>query len=428
MKRHLRYLIALFLLTLIPPTAQAGEGIKVGEEITICAAGPGGDIRGTPHVAYGKGVYLVVWREGWNGAGGRARIHALRLDRQGKPLDPKPSELAPCGEGFQELPRVAFGGQPFLVVWQDFRNGKDYDVLGARIWAEDGTMLDRDEPLVVADGPPAQAAPDVASDGMIFVVAWQTVEGEENAYCVRARQLRADGQRYPATEIRSPWAKAAACPRVAWDGRDFRLAFVSRNLLSVRLTCNGDRLDQDQVAALREHLGTAIRFSHSVAAAPGQGMLVVHTRSQPDYWGWGGPGAMICVQVGKDGKPDAGIPRESSPQTRLANWLDFGKEKKEGSPWPYGPSAAAWDGRQFVAVWQRQHITKTVSLTNSDLLAARVEGWKSRDEAGVPIAATPQEEKNPALASDGAGNLLCVYERHGPDGAVRIVARMLATK
>ena len=82
----------------------------------------------------------------------------------------------------------------------------------------------------------------------------------------------------------------------------------------------------------------------------------------------------------------------------------------------------AWDGRQFVTVWQRQHITKTVSFTNGDLLAARIDGWKSLDGDGVPVAATGLEEKNAAIASDGRGQILCIYEEHDRDGAVRIVA------
>jgi len=157
-------------------------------------------------------------------------------------------------------------------------------------------------------------------------------------------------------------------------------------------------------------------------------MLAVLTRSQPDYWGWGGPGAMICLLVGMDGKPDATIPRDSYPQNKLANWLDFGKDKSGNSPWPYGQSAVAWDGRQFVAVWQRQHITKTVSLTNSDIMVSRVDGWKPLDTDGVPVAATELEEKNPALASDGAGKLLCVYEKHHKDGKVAIVVCVLQSR
>src|SRR5512137_1179603 len=122
-------IVAVIAIAIVPLSVQAGEGIKVGEEIVVLSDGPGKDIRGTPHVAFGKDVYLAVWREGWNGEGGTARIYAARLDGQGKVLDTKPIEVAPCKDGFQELPRVAFGRGVFLVAWQDFRNGKDCDVL-----------------------------------------------------------------------------------------------------------------------------------------------------------------------------------------------------------------------------------------------------------------------------------------------------------
>jgi len=335
-------------------------------------------------------------------------------------------EVAPCTAGFQELPRVAFGGGAFLVVWQDFRNGKDCDVLGARMSPE-GAVLDA-RPITIAAGPRTQSVPDVASDGRDFLVAWQAVEGEENAYRVGAASVGPDGRVGTAAEIKSPWTKAGSCPRLAWDGAGYRVVFVSQSLLTVRLAPDGSPAEKEQVVTLRGNLGTGIRFSHSVAASPGRGMLVVFTRSQPDYWGWGGPGAMIGLLVGMDGKPDPAIPREDYPQSKLANWLDFGKDKSEGSPWPYGPSVAAWDGRQFVAVWQRQHIKKTVSFTNADVIASRVDGWRPLDGEGVPVAATELEEKNPALASDGAGRSLCVYEKHGQDGAVSIVGRVLESR
>ena len=421
-----RTLITLVALAALPLGTQAAEALKVGDEITVLADGPGKSVRGTPHVAFGKGIYLVVWREGWNGEGGVARIYAARLDKRGKALDRKPIAVAPCKAGFQELPRVAFGGGVFLVVWQDFRNGRDCDVLGARI-SPAGAVLDA-QPLAVATGPRTQSAPDVASDGKGFLVVCQAVRGKDNVYRLLASPMGAEGRMGAPVEIESPWSKGGACGRIAWDGTNYRLAFVARSLLSMRVSPDGKPADKKSVVALRKHLGAAIRFSHSVAAAPGQGMLAVFTRSQPDYWGWGGPGAMICLLVGMDNKPDAAIPREDYPQTKLANWLDFGKEKREGSPWPYGASAVAWDGRQFVAAWQRQHITKTVSLRNSDIIASRVNGWKPLDAKGILVAATEREEKNPALACDGAGKLLCVYEKHHKDGKVAIVARVLQSR
>jgi hypothetical protein len=421
-----RTILTLIALALLPAWTQAGAALKVGDEITVLADGPGKDNRGTPQVAFGKDIYLAVWREGWNGEGGTARIYAARLDKRGKLLDPKPVEVAPCQAGFQELPRVAFGGGVFLVVWQDFRNGKHYDVLGTRL-SPAGTLLDA-QPLAIAAGPRTQSAPDVASDGKDFLVAWQTVQGEENAFHVSAARIATDGRIAAAVDIKSPWTKAGACPKIAWDGANYRLVFISQSLLAIRLAPDGSPLDKEPVVTLRGNLGAGIGFSHSLAAAPDGSLLVVFPRSQPDYWGWGGPGAVICLALGRDGKPAAGIPREDYPQSKLGNWLDFGKDKREGSPWPYGQCAAAWDGREFVAVWQRQHIKKTVSLSNCDIMASRVAGWKPLDAAGVPVAATELEERNPALASDAAGKLLCVYEKHDQDGKVRIVARLLETQ
>ena len=67
-------------------------------------------------------------------------------------------------------------------------------------------------------------------------------------------------------------------------------------------------------------------------------------------------------------------------------------------------------------------------FTNCDLVAARADGFKPLDRDGVPVAASEMEEKSPAPASDGAGKLLCVYEKHGKDGKVRIGARALSTR
>ena len=414
---------ALLTLALTPRSSPGGEAVTVSGEIAIAEAGQGEDIRGTPHAAFGQGIYLAVWREGWNGEGGVARICARRLNPEGKPLDPKPIVVAPTNDGIQELPRVAFGGELFLVVWQDFRNGRDCDVLGTRISLQ-GKALDA-SPIAIATGPRTQSAPDVASDGRDFLVAWQAVQGEENIYRVLAARVRADGQVGTPVRIQSLWTKAAAAPRLAWDGASYRVVFLSQSLLTTRLAQDGSPLSQEPPATLRGNLGAGIGFAHAALAVPGQGMLVVFSRSQPDYWGWGGPGAMISLLIGADGKPHAGIPKEDYPQTRLANWLDFGRDKNEGSPWPHGPCAVAWDGRQFVVAWQRQHITKTVSLRNSDIILSRVAGWKPLDSAGVPVAASELEEKGPALASNGAGKLVCVYEKHQQEGTVAIVARVI---
>jgi hypothetical protein len=408
-------------LVLLPLAARADGALEVGGEVALFADGPGGDVRATPHIAFGKGVYLAVWREGWTGEGGAARIMASRLDAAGKVLDAKGIEVAPSKDGFQELPRIAFGGGVFLVVWQDFRSGKDLDIYGVRVSPE-GKVLDA-SPIAVVVAPRTQCNPDVASDGDGFLVAWQGVQGDETAYRAWAAHVGPDGKAAGPQEITSDKRAGASRPRLAWDGRFYSAVYGGSGIVHCRLAPDG-RLDK-QRAVLRQFYPSA---GYAVCAAPGQGTLVVCDRSQPDYWGWGGPGAAICYHIGADGSRDADTPKEDYPQSRLANWLDFGRDAKEGNPWPYGPPAVAWDGRQFVAVWQRQHIRKSVSFVNCDLLASRVSGWRPLDEAGVPVAVTELEETQPALASDGAGGLVCVYERHAKDGKTAIAARLLRTR
>ena len=70
------------------------------------------------------------------------------------------------------------------------------------------------------------------------------------------------------------------------------------------------------------------------------------------------------------------------------------------------------------------------NFVGSELIAARVAGFKSLDPAGVAVATSGAVEARPAAASDGAGTMLILYEQ-GPaqDGAPSMIAaRMLTTR
>ncbi len=419
-----------FLLTLVLSVslARAGEGLVVGNEFVLLENGPGQGLQATPAVAFGKDVYLVVWREGWHGLGGAARIHAARVDKTGKVLDPKGIEIAPTKEGVQEAPRVAFGGGVFLVVWHDLRNGKDYDVLAARVSPE-GKVLDA-KPIAIAAAPRNLVLPDVASDGQGFLVAWQGALEEMHRWNVPqvvfhkfVRPISSSGELGTAVDLGQ-----GPQPRLAWDGRSYLIIFGDGAVYGTRLNPDG-RPIADQKGALVVNFSKPSVFS--IAGAQGKGWLVVNQRSPPDYWGWGGPGAIRAYLVLPDGAIDPALKShidqdKAGNWAKLPNWLDLGG--RQAKTWPHGESAVAWDGRQFVAVWQRHHIEAGVEFVNSDLFASRLDGWKPLDVAGVAVAASTVEEKNPALASDGAGGLLCVYEKHIADSVVRVVGRSMRTR
>ena len=420
------FLLALLVVAASPFAATGADGIRVGDEFALLADGPGKGIQATPSVAFGKGVSLAAWREGWAGKGGSARILAARVSVDGRVLDPEGIEVASARSGVQERPRVAFGGGAFLVVWQELRDGEDYDVLGVRI-APDGTRRDR-EPIAIAAGPHNQVLPDVASDGEHFVVVWQGFEPEQNVFGGRAALVSAEGR-----VVRTVRTGIAPQPRIAWNGVCY-LAVGGGGSSPFWGTVSAIRLDSEA-----ELLGKPARVIYGTKAAvfsispvPQRGWLVVSHRSPPDPWGWGGPGAMRTALVNLEGQTENedALKEPAGARERLPGWLDMGLAKTEGATWPWGASASAFDGTQSGVVWQRQHLCgeKWTEFENCDLIAARVSGYTSRDPQGVPVAASAAEEQNPALATDGAGRLLVLYERGEENGRTIVAGRCLRTE
>jgi len=427
--------VAFVLLGML--TAAAGEespaaAIKVGEETVLLADGPGKGQQDTPAVAFGKAVYLVVWTEGAPVELGRARILATRLSPEGKVLDPKAIEVAPNknADGPQTCPRVAFCKDVFLVVWQDFRNGKDYDVLGARISPE-GKVLDA-EPIKVAAGGGTQAMPDVATDGNGFMVVFQAhpESPKQLVYKTLAVPVGVDGRVGQQAEVMEQ-----PHPKIAWDGANYLVVAGGTNAYFIggRMFTRLVGPDGQPKAKMGEHAaGVTPQARYSISAQPGKGWFLATNRVNTDAWGWNGPGAMMCYFVTSEGKMAPDFPKPvNSPQGLQPGWLDV--LDKDGGGIPWGPNASAWDGQHFVVVWQRFHRGSAPGfakpLTNCDLRVGLVDGWKPVDPSRVEfVANSPDGEQWPALACEGPGKLLCVYTKSTSDGKVSICARTLQTQ
>ncbi len=124
-----------------------------------------------PVVASDGTDFLVVWSHSTDKlpAFGTSQLRAARYAGDGTLLDPSPLELTTSG-GPRGAQRVAFGGGLYLVVWADGRDSPGWDVYGARISAAGG-LLDPDGiPLVQTKD--SDVWPDVAWNGSTFVVAW----------------------------------------------------------------------------------------------------------------------------------------------------------------------------------------------------------------------------------------------------------------
>ena len=428
-------LVACPTLSVPAGEAPAAGALKVGDEVVLMADGPGKTMRSFPAVGFGKDVFLAAWQEGWQGKGGRSRIYVARVGLDGRPLDPQGIELAPCKTGVQEYPRLAFFNDVFLVVWHDLRNGRDCDVLGARVSPE-GKVLDS-QPIAIAAGPRTQAMPDVAADDKGFMVVWHGFPGEEVFPKVFAARIGPDGSRGEPVVLAD-----GAAPRIAWNGRE-HLVLYSANRVNtwLRMDTGGKALSKPNFSSWSEIIEGNPLWSTCALSAE-KGWLIVYHGGQPNWW-YRSMAIQRVARITPEGKKEAPGdthgnygPKGGVPP---GNWLDtsFGKKTQANvggsahtpAVFPYGGSALAADGQCCVVVWQRYQMggASNMEMVNGDLLASRLDGWKPLDRDGVPVAASAADELDPALAGNGAGRLLCVYEKV-EDGRTQIAARTLQTQ
>jgi hypothetical protein len=92
-----------------------------------------------PAVAYGAGVYLVVWQDTM--VTGEWNALAALVDTNGSVLSEFPLRAQP--QAYECWPNVAFNGTNFLTVWYvlDIIPPEEYGIMGSRI-TPDGTNLD----------------------------------------------------------------------------------------------------------------------------------------------------------------------------------------------------------------------------------------------------------------------------------------------
>jgi hypothetical protein len=188
--------LTLILASLPVAVVRAAEP---GTAVTVAPDIAGTRIQAYPRAAWSEKArcWLVAWREG-DVTEEKAEIWCARVSADGQSLDPKGICLAPA-KNLCDRPSVACDGKDFLVVWEDFRNGKDWDVSGARV-SGDGKLLDPGG-VVVVGGQHNQCRP-VATfcKGQYAVVFQGFVAGKGPAgapgtgYVTQCMRLSADGK------------------------------------------------------------------------------------------------------------------------------------------------------------------------------------------------------------------------------------------
>ena len=421
---HTLFVLAAIILAVGIPAACFGQSLSAETLLTPADPGasefyPGGRDSYYPGAAFGKDIYLIAWQAGRMQEGD---IVACRVGKDGKVLDAKPFVVSAAKDD-QERPKVAFGSGVFLVVWQDLRNEKDYDVYAARVTPE-GKVLDADG-ILISGGPHNQVRPRLAFDGENFIVAWQDARG--GIYYARVSPDPAKAGQAALLDPEGIATKVAGTePAVACSGG-------GRSLIVMR-TAAGPTRD-----------GFAGVFLQNGKLAPEQ--VAPHLAgAKPDFFPWAF-NAYRSVAAGKNGYLLAYrnyVPAGRAGFQAVADCAiihpDGTREPCQsltGKPHRTIDPEVVWDGSSYVAAWSDPtdnqgggdiNVSKGVF---SRVYASRLdENGKALIPPGQAILVAGVFEspaQRAALATDGAGDTLIAYERHPEKGdtPIKIGWRML---
>lgn len=426
MKTNTSILVAALLLP-------AACGAFAGETLSPEALLPVADNRDAyePGAAFGKDIFLVVWQSGNLADGDLLQgmkyigdLVACRMDKTGKVLDAKPFAVS-TAKDLQERAQIAYapstgsgqGGGVFLVVWQDLRNEKDWDVYAARVTPE-GKVLDP-AGILVAGGTHNQAVPEVCWDGKNFQVVWQDMRSGTR-YEVYGARISTDGK------VLEPEGSLLAGAKNPYSRYNPTVATVPGGGTSLLLwfglaNNRNEPISGTHLLAEGKVAGGAVFTKADYNRAPGgqygqfPAALCAGPAGYLATWTTGvimGRGAAANDAHAAIFKPDGSMAKP---------FLLMGDGTK-GSIRIRNPRSV-WDGSSFVVAWDMwsgRGKEGKMSWPIETVQVARVSAV-GEASANQPVSGDGTSPAiKPTVASDGAGVALIAYEKHPATGDVPI--------
>ena len=413
-------------LALLAGPALAAPPPVAGEAFAVMPMPADARAQLSPVAAYdGKGTYLLVWQQGrFYHQTESADIVAARVDASGRVLDRQP--IFVCNvEASQEQPRVAYSGGRFLVVWHDLRNGRDWDVYGARVSAE-GKVLDPGG-FLVAGGPQNQASPVVAAAPDGFLVVWQH---HVRHYQLHASRIPAAGAPAPGRVLKfggEPlWggglalARAGAGWLLSWnDEKNWTKSgagMITRRFARLGIRSGG-------VEVLEAQRSPAVHLGRSGGAFASDGA------SSALYAGWGVVGRGNRTATAALFDADRASARRNPDPEQRARGSGWNTERMiplyDAGVAVDGPVAAAF-GRGTYLTAAREAYSGKPSDRNR-LLGSRLTAAGARIDAAPAwpvLHDAPHRIASPFLAA-GDGQFLLAFEQEDAAGRRRIWAKVL---
>jgi len=329
-----------------------------------------------PAVSFDGANFLVVWEDKRSGTND---IYGARVSQAGVVLDPAGIHIS-TATGSQECPAVSFGGTNCLVVWQDYRNGSDYDIYGARV-APAGTVLDPTGIPVSTTAYGVEHAA-VSFDGTDWLVVWMDGRGSRDIYGARVSQAGTvlDPAGVPISTV--PYWKAT--PAVSFDGTNFFVVW------------------QDSRRSMYKDIyGARVNQAGTVIDPSGIPITTGTARPQSPAISYDGANYFV-VWLDERGAYDIYGTRVSPSGTVLDTGGIHVSDAYGDESYP----AVCSDGTNSFVFWNQ----KVGRTGYSGIYGARANrAGVILDPAGVPVSTTANRQTHPAVSFDGA-NFLAVWE------------------
>lgn len=411
-------------------------------------------------IASGMSVYLVAWSDGSRQpVRASADIYCARItNNTHKALDPE--GIPVCDADYiQGYPSVAFNGKNFLIVWQDFRNGKNYDIYAARV-SQEGKVLDPGG-FPVANRPNNQARPAVAYANGIFFVVW--MDGQHypvySLFGARVtnegRCLDPDGIQLDAEpeetikKVKPPtnkwlgdkeswWATlcSRATPSIAFDGKHCLIAYRREIVfrMAPRVYATALLIEPASGKSLGPPVilkGMSPEDRPAVTATPNNWAIAL------DHWqpGWGYTPSLACVLIAAEPKGEIETIKKNNKEILVPHEiLEKGYATGKGQTCPFQP-AIAWNGKHLVLAMEfgwRETIGKADTLTailvnrfDPKAMDQRFFIHSKSSRVDISEDAKGASVSNPAIAAGPGGECLLVYEKDTGINHCELVTRVI---
>ncbi len=376
-----------------------------------------------PAIVFGGLNFFVVWQDRRNGAD--YDIYGARVDQDGVVLDPDGIAISTAANS-QEAPSVSFDGTNYFVVWQDGRNGGDYDIYGARV-SQGGIVLDSFG-LVVSSANGFQLSPSAVFNGTNFLTVWS--DDRSGSYDIYAARVESTGNVIDTSGICiSNAPNGQEYPKVAIDTANYLVVWQDWRNASYDIYCARVNRDGMVLEASGISVSTEVNYQEYPSVAfDGANYLVVWRDDRVAQWNFDIYGA----RVGQDGVvlDPLGLPISTAVDGQDNPSIAFGdtdffvvwRDRRSGSSLDYdiygarveqsgsvidssgiivstsanyqGYARAAFDGQNYLAVWQDKRHESYHQIHGMRL----DQTGNALDSAGIAISVSANNHMYPSVA------------------------------